>query len=171
MKALAKDPARRYPTGREMAADLRAAASATGERGAGESPTKDEERPGARPIRDDLLLVARRLGSQALRLGRRLGEGGRVHAARSYRTARHLWDEGWRRGPRTRAAMLAGAIVVSVALLWGAFAVIQAIEERRQTPGARMKRAFRSMFSELRLAHPAAAPRDQASAGASTRLS
>jgi len=105
-KALAKDPAHRYQTGREMAIDLRAAA-------AGASVT-----PGSPPLE----VVAR---------------------------ARRLWMEGWSRSPRMRFAMIAGVVILIAAIGLGAMIIAHRIEERRRSPGQRLKKAFRSLVSEV----------------------
>ena len=106
LKALSKDPARRYQTGREMAEDLRAAAAGAA----------------VRPATSPSGVIA--------------GAG-------------RLWMEGWRQGPRARFAMVAGVTILMAAILFGSVFIAHRIEQRRRSPGQRLKKAFRSLVSEI----------------------
>jgi len=127
LRALAKEPARRYQSGCGMAADLKAALAAP----TSPSLAATTETP-------DLATILRILG-QKLREG----------AARACAGAGRLWMKGWRQGPRARAAMIAGVVILIALIGIGSIAIADRIEARRQSPGRKLKKAFRSLVSEI----------------------
>ena len=54
-------------------------------------------------------------------------------------------------GPRVRAAMLAGLLVLLVTVVFGGYAIAHQIyEARRETPARKLKKAFKSLVGELK---------------------
>ncbi len=81
---------------------------------------------------------------------RRLLQAGLQGAGRAWRAAREGWLRGWAKGPRVRVAMVAGLVVLLVALTVGGVALASRVAEaRRETPGQKIKKAFKSLFSDL----------------------
>jgi len=186
LKALAKDPAKRHQSGREMAEDLKAAAEGRAPAcvaPAGEGTVVAEADVAPEEVHAERLAEVERkaaaMGSAAARavvkaagaaeagaraVGRSAAAGIKVSspvvarwlraalagAKRGVRAARAAWARGWAKGPRARAAMIAGTIVLLLALIFGGYAAVsQIIESRRETPTRKMKKAFKNLFSDL----------------------
>jgi len=151
MKALAKDPKRRHRTGRELAAELRAIAEGRSASPPGVDPGADGA---ARAVA--LAIVA---GARAsLPVLKRILCATRGVTARAWRGGLDLWSRGWRRGPRVRAAMIGGLVILLAALACGGAALFRMVESRRDTPATRIKRAFSSLFTGLGPTHGRAVP-------------
>jgi hypothetical protein len=52
-----------------------------------------------------------------------------------------------------------GLVIVLAAVTWGSVLLAQRIEARRETPGMKIKKAFRSLFSDLDLSSAPEGPR------------
>ena len=129
MKALAKDPASRYQTGREMADAFRTVTH-------GQSPA-------AAPGSAGVLLVD---ATDALgTFLRRSAEAGWVAANRACAAGRQRWVRGWQSGPRTRQNMMIGLAALLLVLLLASLMVARVIERRRETPGQKIKRFFSTL--------------------------
>jgi len=158
LKALAKDPQRRYQTGAEMAADLRAAArrapGTNAERAGSIERTVREAAPGPSRSREEIERQAAAFGSSAavlvVRSASAAWAAARAAGKHAMAALRRTWARGWAKGPRVRFAMVAGVVLLLAALTAGGVALAHRIEEsRRETPGRKIKKAFESLFSEL----------------------
>jgi serine/threonine-protein kinase len=188
LRALAKDPRRRYQSGREMADDLAAAAAeaapqaeaapsseaappAAGKTVAqapppGAKATAGAVGPGAPPpgvatlaarerkaaeVGSTAAILAVRAAAAAAASARAASRAAVAGMGRGWRAGRAAWERGWSRGPRARVAMVAGAVLALAAIAAGLFLLAGWIAEaRRDTPGQKVKKAFRSLFSEAR---------------------
>jgi serine/threonine-protein kinase len=131
---------------------------------AGAARRAEMERRAAAVVSGAALLVLKAAAAGARAAGRSAAAGVRVSspvlrrwlraglqgAGRLSRAARDAWFRGWAKGPRARAAMLAGLIVLLIALMAGGYAVASRVAEaRRETPAQKFKKAFKSLFSDL----------------------
>lgn len=81
---------------------------------------------------------------------RRLLQVGLQGAGRAWRASREAWLRGWAKGPRVRAAMVVGLAVLLVALTVGGAALASWVAEaRRETQGQKVRKAFKSLVSDL----------------------
>lgn len=137
-RALAKDPALRYQTGAEMATHLRAILQGTPvmEPVSHTGPATFERQAAALGSNAGALLARATLASIA---------AVRLYAGK----ARDAWVRGWAMGPRVRAGMIAVTLVTLVLIGLGGYSIARQIAEaRRETPGQKFKKAFRSLVGE-----------------------
>jgi hypothetical protein len=158
LKALAKDPASRYQTGREMARDFRSVSGgglprpAAGIEPGVAGPAQLEAQAAA--LGSSAGIVLARAAMACASFSRRSFVAGQIASSHLLRAGREQWTRGWRKSPRSRLVMGFCALVLLISLLLGTVMLARWIEGRRETRGEKVKRFFSSLFAESTHAEP-----------------